>query len=44
MKDETIIDKWMEYLRYYKGCSITMLYEMEEKIGIGKFSIVYKCT
>ena len=33
----------MEYLKYYKGASITQLYEMGQKIGIGKFSVVYKC-
>ena len=34
----------MEFLKFFKGSSINLLYEMGEKIGIGKFSIVYQCV
>jgi RIO-like serine/threonine protein kinase len=33
--------KWMDYLKYYHGGSITKSYEMGNKIGMGKFSVVY---
>lgn len=35
--------RWMENLKYYKGSSISQMFEMGEKIGIGKFSVVYRC-
>lgn len=41
LKDKMLADEWMEHLKFYRGCSISMLYEMGEKIGVGKFSVVY---
>lgn len=40
---ESLQAEWMDHLKYYKGSSINQLYDMGDKIGIGKFSIVYKC-
>ena len=34
----------MEYLKFFKGSSAQQHYEMGQKIGTGKFSIVYACT
>jgi hypothetical protein len=33
----------MELLKYYKGESVQKKYEIAEKIGTGKFSVVYRC-
>lgn len=33
----------MENLKYFQGSSITQIYDMGEKIGVGKFSVVYRC-
>ena len=33
----------MEYLKYFKGSSVSQVYDFGEKIGIGKYSIVYSC-
>jgi RIO-like serine/threonine protein kinase len=33
----------MELLKFYKGETVHERYEIGEKIGTGKFSIVYKC-
>lgn len=32
----------MDFLKYYKGESIQKRYDIGEKIGTGKFSVVYK--
>ena len=34
----------MELLRFYKGESVQTRYEIGEKIGTGKFSLVYECV
>lgn len=34
----------MELLKYYKGDSVQNRYEIGEKIGTGKFSVVYRCV
>lgn len=34
---------WMENLKFFQGNSITQIYEMNDKIGVGKFSVVYSC-
>ena len=34
----------MELLKFYKGDSVTSRYEIGEKIGTGKFSLVYECV
>jgi hypothetical protein len=34
----------MEQLKYFKGVTVQQKYEIHEKIGTGKFSIVYRCT
>lgn len=31
-------------MKFYKGASITQLFDMGNKIGVGKFSIVYSCV
>ena len=41
--NENLQGQWMDHLKFFKGSSITQLYDMEEKIGIGKFSVVYRC-
>ena len=33
----------MDHLKYYKGSSVSQMFDMGEKIGVGKFSVVYKC-
>lgn len=33
----------MELLKYYKGDSVQQKYDIGDKIGTGKFSVVYKC-
>jgi RIO-like serine/threonine protein kinase len=33
----------MELLKFYKGESIQKKYDIGEKIGTGKFSVVYRC-
>jgi RIO-like serine/threonine protein kinase len=33
----------MEFLKFFKGVSVQQQYDMGEKIGTGKFSIVYAC-
>lgn len=33
----------MELLKFFKGVSAQHQYEMGQKIGTGKFSIVYAC-
>lgn len=43
LKDEAVVGEWMELLKYYKGESVQQIYEFGEKIGTGKFSIVYRC-
>ena len=42
--NENLSDGWMEHLKYFKGASIAQLYKMSDKIGIGKFSVVYRCV
>ena len=41
--NEGIQQNWMEHLKYYRGSSVSQLFDMGEKIGIGKFSVVYRC-
>jgi hypothetical protein len=36
--------EWLELLKFYKGDSVTSRYEIGEKIGTGKFSLVYECV
>jgi hypothetical protein len=43
LKNEGLLLEWMELLRFYNGESIQQKYEVEEKIGTGKFSVVYRC-
>lgn len=42
-KNEGLLLEWMELLKFYKGDSVQQRYEIGEKIGTGKFSVVYKC-
>jgi serine/threonine protein kinase len=42
-KNEKLLLDWMELLKFYKGASVHELYEIREKIGTGKFSLVYRC-
>ena len=34
----------MELLKFYKGESVQNRYEIGQKIGTGKFSLVYECV
>lgn len=42
-KNEPLLLEWLELLKFYKGESIHDKYIIGEKIGTGKFSVVYKC-
>jgi len=37
-------DEWMSHLRIFKSSTIMDLYTFHEKIGTGKFSVVYRAT
>lgn len=43
LKNEETTGQWMDLLKFFKGVSIQHQYEMGDKIGTGKFSIVYAC-
>lgn len=36
--------EWINLLGFYKGYTVQNRYDIGEKIGRGKFSVVYKCT
>lgn len=42
-KNEKRLLEWMELLKFYRGESVQQRYEIGEKIGTGKFSVVYRC-
>ena len=42
-KNEEMLGEWMDLLRFYRGESVQQKYEIGQKIGTGKFSVVYKC-
>jgi hypothetical protein len=43
-KNEEVLVEWMELLKFYKGDSVQNRYDIGEKIGTGKFSLVYQCV
>ena len=43
-KDEKVLEEWMEFFRFCKGDSVRQRYKFGDKIGTGKFSIVYRGT
>jgi serine/threonine protein kinase len=43
-KNEELMLEWMELFKFYKGESVQKRYEIGEKIGTGKFSVVYRCV
>ena len=43
LKNDETASQWMELLKFFKGVSAQHQYEMGQKIGTGKFSIVYAC-
>lgn len=43
-KNEEVLVEWIELLKYYKGDSVQKMYDIGEKIGTGKFSVVYRCV
>lgn len=43
LRNQESAAQWMELLKYFKGVSAHQQYDIGEKIGTGKFSIVYAC-
>ena len=43
-KNEEVLVEWIELLKFYKGDSVQKKYDIGEKIGTGKFSVVYRCV
>jgi hypothetical protein len=43
-KNEEILIEWVELLKFFKGDSVQKMYDVGEKIGTGKFSVVYRCV
>lgn len=38
------MNEWMQHLKSYKGDTVEQLYHFGDKIGTGKFSVVYSCV
>lgn len=43
-KNEEVLLEWLELMKFFKGESLQNRYDIGEKIGTGKFSVVYKCV